>query len=130
MLEGGKITNRDRAGLAQCRFRRGPSLGGVLGRYVLITVTDTGSGMPREVMGRVFEPFFTTKKERGWHLASAWPWAYGVVRQHRGLLHCYSEPGVGTVFKIYLPVYVRVVADISTKVEGAAPRGWEKIPDR
>ncbi|MES1183413.1 MAG: response regulator, partial [Myxococcales bacterium] len=53
--------------------------------------------------------------------------AYGVVRQHRGLLHCYSEPGIGTVFKIYLPVYVRAVADISNRVEGAAPRGYEKI---
>jgi CheY-like chemotaxis protein len=49
------------------------------------------------------------------------------VRQHRGLLHCYSEPGVGTVFKIYLPVYVRVATDISTRVVGATPRGYEKI---
>jgi signal transduction histidine kinase/CheY-like chemotaxis protein len=96
------------------------------GRYVLVTVTDTGSGMPREVVDRVFEPFFTTRKESG-GTGLGLAVAYGVVRQHRGLLHCYSEPGVGTVFKIYLPMHVRVAADITTRIEGVAPRGYEKI---
>ena len=125
MLEGGKITIETEQVLLNADFVAAHPWA-ASGRYVLITVTDTGSGMPREVMARVFEPFFTTKKERG-GTGLGLAVAYGVVRQHRGLLHCYSEPGVGTVFKIYLPVYVRVAADISTKVEGAAPRGWEKI---
>src|SRR6188768_151494 len=125
MPAGGKITIETEQVLVNADFVAAHPWA-ASGRYVSVTVTDTGSGMPREVMDRVFEPFFTTKKERG-GTGLGLAVAYGVVRQHRGLLHCYSEPGVGTVFKIYLPVYVRVAADISTRVEGAAPRGYEKI---
>ena len=96
------------------------------GRYVLVTVADTGTGMPKEVLERVFEPFFTTKKERG-GTGLGLAVAYGLVRQHCGLLHCYSEPGVGTVFKIHLPVYARAAVDVGHKIEGAAPRGYERI---
>jgi signal transduction histidine kinase len=96
------------------------------GRYVLITVTDTGIGMSKDVVERVFEPFFTTKRETG-GTGLGLAVAYGVVRQHRGLLHCYSEPGVGTVFKVYLPVHVRLAVDVSARIEGVAPRGYERI---
>jgi CheY-like chemotaxis protein len=125
MPTGGKITIETEQVLLNADFVAAHPWA-ASGRYVLVTVTDTGSGMPREVMDRVFEPFFTTKKERG-GTGLGLAVAYGVVRQHRGLLHCYSEPGVGTVFKIYLPIFVRAVADISNKVEGATPRGYEKI---
>src|SRR5882724_2911899 len=125
MLEGGKITIETEQVLLNADFVAAHPWA-ASGRYVLVTVTDTGSGMPREVMARVFEPFFTTKKERG-GTGLGLAVAYGVVRQHGGLLHCYSEPGVGTVFKVYLPVHARAAGDVGAKILGSTPRGHERV---
>ena len=97
------------------------------GSYVSIALSDTGVGMNAQTLARVFEPFFTTKPV-GVGTGLGMSMAYGLVKQHRGYLHLYSEVGQGTTAKVYLPaVRDRGMAELEAATEAALPGGTETI---
>jgi signal transduction histidine kinase len=126
MHEGGKLsietgtTHLDESLTAR-------QLGVVPGRYVTISVADTGVGMNEETLSHVFEPFFTTKGAgRGTGLGLAT--AYGIIRQSGGAIRISSEPGKGTLATIYLPIAQAKAAPQPEEAPAVeAPRGVETI---
>jgi two-component system cell cycle sensor histidine kinase/response regulator CckA len=98
------------------------------GRYVMIEVSDTGVGIPEDLLSRIFDPFFTTKRERGGH-GLGLSTVHGIVRQSGGFLAVESEVGQGTRFRIYLPRWDEQDAvDIPT-VPVAAPPPEARTPE-
>ncbi|HYK09769.1 MAG TPA: PAS domain S-box protein [Gemmatimonadales bacterium] len=114
MPEGGTLSiETDVVWLDQDYVQRHPD--SKVGRHVMIAVSDTGTGISREVLSRIFEPFFTTKAPgRGTGLGLAM--CYGIIKQAGGNIWAYSEPGEGTTFRLYLPT-----------VGGEAPAAAEAV---
>jgi PAS domain S-box-containing protein len=86
------------------------------GEFVMISVADTGKGIPRHLLNRIFEPFFTTK-EQGKGTGLGLSVVYGVVRSHNGYINVESEVGIGTVFTIYLPRATNGAVSVSRQKE-------------
>ena len=110
MPGGGEL----RVGLSHVRQEEGarpPTPGMQPGDWVVWTVSDTGAGMPPEVVAHIYEPFFTTKK-RGEGTGLGMAQVYGIVKQHNGFIDVDSEVGKGTTFTIYLPEIARAQAPV------------------
>jgi CheY-like chemotaxis protein len=86
------------------------------GDFVLIAISDTGHGMDKKTMQRIYEPFFTTKKV-GEGTGLGLSVVYGIIKAHSGNILCYSEVGIGTTFKIYLPALPPIGKASSIKSE-------------
>jgi PAS domain S-box-containing protein len=102
MPDGGKLTfETDVVFLDKDYCRRHGECGP--GEYVLVSVSDSGRGIPKEIQERIFEPFFTTKQP-GQGTGMGLAMVYGIVRNHGGSVRVYSEPDHGATFKIYVPL--------------------------
>jgi two-component system cell cycle sensor histidine kinase/response regulator CckA len=119
MPDGGRLTIRT-ANISAEESARFNYKGMPPANYVLVEVTDIGTGIPREIMDKIFEPFFTTKdvgKGTGLGLATV----YGIVKQTGGFIYPESQVGQGTTFRIFLPRYIPGPEDVETKVLAPAP---------
>ena len=98
----------------------------VPGEYVLLSFSDTGAGMDSELLTHIFEPFYTTKSEgKGTGLGLST--VFGIVQQYSGFIHTYSEPGLGTTFRIYLPRFTGEAPAPVKQAEARISQGSETV---
>jgi CheY-like chemotaxis protein len=92
------------------------------GRYLCIGITDTGKGIPAEIIDRIFDPFFTTK-EPGKGTGLGLSTALTIVKSHGGFINVYSDPGRGTEFKVYLPAAESATTNQTNRINPEPPSG-------
>ena len=121
---GGKLTITLKEVELATEDLKDPSM--ISGKYVCLTVADTGPGMEQSIIDRIFDPYFTTK-ENGKGTGLGLAVVHGIVKSHGGHISVYSEPGKGTEFKVHLPVIKK--QEETAKVETDAPiqKGDERI---
>lgn len=125
MPDGGVVAIETQNALLDSEYCKA-HLGAKPGMYVMLSVSDTGQGMSKDVLEHIFEPFYTTKdvgKGTGLGLSMV----YGIVKQHDGYISCESTPGKGTIFRIYFPAVAKEEHRKEEKNADVAPGGTETI---